>query len=232
MTNEEAPPVALVHGWGGSPNQAWPGTEGGVTARLHEAGRTTITPALPGHSPIPGTANPEAYSDLERQFQRTLPSGPLDGVGFSLGGKVLLRLAAQPRSRFRRLVIIGVGANVFVGESGSAAAATLESGVTASTPPALGAVVNAAIESGNDPSTMAAVIQRPSAPMNADELASIDCPVLLIAGADDLIGTDAEALASSLQNSQMVKLPGRDHLALLSAPELPDLITDFLTDRP
>ena len=34
-------------------------------------------------------------------------------VGFSLGAQLLLRLAAREPKRFRRLVVIGAGANVF-----------------------------------------------------------------------------------------------------------------------
>ena len=66
-----------------------------------------------GHGAAARPHDPAAYADLESSVAVVLPDTPVDAIGFSLGAQLLLRIAAADPSRFRRLVVIGAGENVF-----------------------------------------------------------------------------------------------------------------------
>ena len=105
-------PVLLVHGWGSSFERTWVAT--GVSALLEDAGRTVIGVDLLGHGAAPKPHDPEAYRDLTGRLVEALPAaGPADAVGFSLGAITLLELACRQPELFGRLVLAGIGANVF-----------------------------------------------------------------------------------------------------------------------
>ena len=101
----------LVHGWGGSFTTTW--ERSGFTALLADAGRQVIGVDLLGHGAAPKPHDPEAYADLTERVFDQMPQGPVDAVGFSLGALTLLRAAIAQPHRFRRVVLAGIGHNVF-----------------------------------------------------------------------------------------------------------------------
>src|SRR5690348_13381526 len=103
--------VVLVHGWGGSFDSTW--RRSGFTELLADAGRDVIGVDLLGHGTAPKPHDPAAYEDLTVRVADALPDEPVDAVGFSLGAMTLLRMAIADSSRFRRLVLAGVGNNLF-----------------------------------------------------------------------------------------------------------------------
>ena len=111
MTSQLAPPVVLVHGWGGSFESTW--QRSGFTALLEDAGLQVIGVDLLGHGTAPKPHDPEAYADLTERLLDALPDQPVDAIGFSLGAMTLLRLAIAQPHRFNRIVLAGVGANLF-----------------------------------------------------------------------------------------------------------------------
>ena len=118
-------PVVLVHGWGGSFASTW--ERSGFTALLADAGRDVIGVDLLGHGTAPKPHEPAAYADLTARIVDALPDGPVDAVGFSLGALTLLRTAIAAPERFQRLVLAGIGRNVF--ERDDAATARILAGV-------------------------------------------------------------------------------------------------------
>ena len=105
-------PVLLVHGWGGSFVTTW--QQSGFTALLADAGRSVIGVDLLGHGTAPKPHDSDAYADLtERVFEAMPADGAVDAVGFSLGAMTLLRAATAAPHRFGRLVLAGIGRNVF-----------------------------------------------------------------------------------------------------------------------
>ena len=58
-----------------------------------------------------------------------LPDEPVDAIGFSLGADYSCALAAAEPDRFRRLVVIGVGANLFRTDGAERLASAFEAGV-------------------------------------------------------------------------------------------------------
>ena len=162
-----------------------------------------------GHGAAARPHDPEAYANLESSVAGVLPDTPVDAIGFSLGAQLLLRIAAADPSRFRRLVVIGAGENVFHTDGATALAAAFENGVSSDD---VGARVftSLAAEAGNDPLAIAACLRRPVTPLTASELAKVQCPVLVILGDKDFAGP-AEPLVDALPDARLVTLRGIDH---------------------
>ena len=105
------PPVVLVHGWGGSFQTTW--RQSGFTELLADAGREVIGVDLLGHGEAPKPHDPAEYADMTTRITDALPDGPVDIVGFSLGAITTLRLATRRPELFQRIVLSGIGRNVF-----------------------------------------------------------------------------------------------------------------------
>ncbi len=223
-----AAPVVLVHGWGGSARLTWDGSP--LEHRLTGAGREVLGIDLPGHGPAGGSPDPDDYACIAAQLSERLPDGPgLDAVGFSLGGKLLLQIAASEPARFRRLVVAGVGGNLFRREDGDALASALVGGVPPDELPSpVGEVAREAIASGNDCAAMAAVIRRPFRPVARADLASIRAVVLLVVGDRDVVAQDVAALVAAVPGAQLVRVPGLDHVGTPRSDELADAAQQFL----
>jgi pimeloyl-ACP methyl ester carboxylesterase len=200
-------PVVLVHGLGSSFEHGWRAP--GWIDLLDDAGRPVIGVDILGHGRAPAPHDPAAYGDLEAHVAAALPAQPVDAIGFSLGAQLILRLAAQDPHRFRRLVVIGAGANLFRADDTEALAAAFEHGVDDANIAAR-VFVSLAAEAGNDPLAMAACLRRPQRPFAAEELAAVTCPVLVILGDKDFAGP-ADPLLAALPDARLVTLRGIDH---------------------
>lgn len=205
----QAPPVLLVHGFASSFHRNW--REPGWVDLLEEGGRPVIAVDLLGHGDAPKPTDPEAYADLESGVEAVLPDGPVDGVGFSLGARVLLTLAARTPGRFGRIVVGGVGDNLFRADTTDAVARAMEGGPLPDHPEAQ-AFARFAQTSGNDPKALAAVLRRPAPPVTKEMLAAVTCPVLVVLGDRDFAGP-ADPLMEALPNAELKILKGVDHLA-------------------
>jgi pimeloyl-ACP methyl ester carboxylesterase len=205
----ESPPVVLVHGFASSFARNW--REPGWVDLLEEGGRSVIGVDLLGHGEAPKPHDPAAYADLEAGVEAALPEGPVDGLGFSLGAITLLRLALRSPGRFGKLVIGGVGENVFRNDPTEPVAQAIEGGPLPDLPVAQ-AFARFAANPGNDPKALAACLRRPVAPITPDLLAAITCPVLVVLGDRDFAGPP-DPLVEALPNAKLVTLKGVDHLA-------------------
>src|SRR4051812_15928510 len=126
-TSDQGPPIVLLHGFAASFDRTW--RDNGWVDLLEDMGRQTVPVDLLGHGDAPKPHDPSAYADLEGDVARRLPDGPLDGVGFSLGARVLLGVAAAAPGRFRRLVVAGVGENLFRQDDSQGIARAVAGGV-------------------------------------------------------------------------------------------------------
>ena len=104
-------PVVLLHGFATSSARTW--GDNGWLDLLGDVGREPLAIDLLGHGTADKPHDPEAYAAMEQLVLDQLPDEPVDGIGFSLGARVLLTLACDHPERFGRLVLTGVGANLF-----------------------------------------------------------------------------------------------------------------------
>lgn len=225
-----APPVVMVHGWGGSFDSTW--QRSGVAELLRDAGREVIGIDLLGHGTAPRPHDPEAYADLTARIRECLPAGPVDAIGFSLGAMTLLRTACTEPSRFRRLVLAGIGRNVLDPDDGSGEriAAAVE-GRAADDDTTAQAFAHYAHQPGNDPVALAAIMRRPRTPLTTADLAGATCPTLVVIGDKDFAGP-GDPLAAALPDARLVTLRNVDHFATPEAFGFIDAALEFLDAIP
>ena len=221
-------PVLLLHGFTTSAERTW--REPGWIDLLTEAGREVIAPDLLGHGEAPKPHDPAEYAKVEELIEASLPEGPIDGVGYSAGARVLLVLAAAEPQRFGRLVVGGIGGRMFTPREGNPILDALE-GRADSEDMVASHFKTMAESDGNDPEAMAAFISREQPPLGRDELARITCPTLVIIGDKDFAGP-GEPLAEALPNGELLTLPGVDHFGLPKAFAFLEKGLDFLGAAP
>lgn len=222
--------VALVHGWGGSGEATW--LRAGWADALAEAGFEPVAIDLPGHGPGGGSHDPVDYADMATDLAAMLPAGLWGAIGFSLGTKLLLELELRSPGANGRLVLGGIGDNVFAPErAGPAIVAAL----TGATPPddqapAVRALVDYSRLGGSDPLCLAAVLQRPANPViTAARLAGSGAPILLVNSRDDQIAMPDTALRAALPAADYLELAGTGHIGLTAASDFRRAAVGFLT---
>ncbi len=214
MTPDAAgPPVVLVHGFASSGVRTW--GESGWLDLLADAGRQVVAIDLLGHGGSDKPHDPQAYAQLEELALAEFPDEAVDAIGFSLGARTLLVLAAAHPERFHRLVLAGAGANLLRSDQSSAELADHIERAEELAPdasPVAQYFRAQAREPGSDPIALAACMRRTAPPITPELLARITCPVLVVIGDRDFAGP-GEPLAELLADARVVTLRGVDHFA-------------------
>lgn len=222
------PPVVLVHGFASSFAREW--VQPGWVALLEDMGREVIGVDMLGHGDAPKPHDPAAYAALEDSVADALPDGvAVDGIGFSMGARVLLTLASRAPSRFRRIVVGGVGGRVLqpgVERQGLAIVAGVEGRETDD--PLAQAFGRFARTPGNDPDALLACLRRDYVELTKDDLAKITAPVLVVAGDRDPLAGDPAELAAAVPEGTSKLLRHVDHLATASDFGFIDAALSFL----
>lgn len=205
-------PVLLVHGFASCFERNW--REPGWVDVLEEEGRTVIGVDLLGHGTSPKPTEPSAYADLHSAVDEVaVARSPLDAVGFSLGGQLLLRVASRRPASFRRLVVGGVGDSALRPSDPEALARAVETGSPGDADhEAAGAFARFARSPENEPAALAACLRRPTSPLSLAELSMVTCPVLVVLGDRDFAGPATE-LVAGLPDARLFSLPGADHFS-------------------
>lgn len=226
------PPVLLVHGFASSFERNW--REPGWVDLLSDAGREVIGLDLLGHGSADKPHDPEAYANLEDDVAAALPADEtvkVDAIGFSMGAMLLLKVAARHPDRFNRIIVGGVGRNVFGGGGGEGIARAVEGGVTDESSGTARVFAQFAQGSDNDPKALAACMRRKSTPITREDLARISCPVLVVLGDQDFAGP-GDPLVEALPDAKLVTLAGVDHFATPREFKFIDASLEFLGAMP
>lgn len=206
------PPVALLHGFATTFDSTW--RHNGWVDLLHEAGREVVEIDLLGHGRAPKPHEPEAYAELEQRVLDELPADPVDIIGFSMGARTTLICAAMAPERFRKIVVAGVGANLFA--HGSDRGTRIRDAVLGNADPEDREAYyfsQLASADGMDRQALAACISRTGGPkFSAELLAPVTHPVLVCLGDRDFAGP-ADPLLDALPNATLKVLRGVDHFA-------------------
>lgn len=217
-------PVALVHGFATSSARTW--GDNGWLDLLADSGRATIPIDLLGHGTAAKPHDPAAYDDMEALVAAQLPDEPVDGIGFSLGARVLLTLASETPERFGRLVLTGVGANLLRTDGSDLVLRAIE-GNGDPTNPVVQYFAGLAQQPGVDRSALAACLRSARPTLTPERLARVDLPVLVVIGDKDFAGP-GEPLVEALPNAELVTLRNVDHFATPKDFGAIDATLDFL----
>jgi pimeloyl-ACP methyl ester carboxylesterase len=200
--------IVLLHGFASTFDHNW--RETGWVDILGDFECVVPDIDLPGHGTSVRSDDPQAYAAVDEDVASLLPS-PTCAVGFSAGAEILLRVAIAHPGSFERLALLGVGDSIFETSDSTSVVDALEADVE---PEDVQARLfrRLAQSTGNDPRTLAAFLRRPRAPFREEDLSSIDCPVLVVLGDRDFVGT-ADRLVAALPTATFVSVPGVDHFA-------------------
>jgi pimeloyl-ACP methyl ester carboxylesterase len=210
MADVTGDPVLLVHGFASSFHLNW--EEPGLSYLLQDAGREVIGVDLLGHGEAPKPHDPAEYGDLGARVVDVLPpDGQVDAIGFSMGARTLIDVVSAHPDRFGRVVLAGVGDNLFADGDGEAIAHAIETGDGG--PGGVAALfVSFSQGSGNDPKALAACMRRMHMKVTEDQLARMTMPVLVVLGDKDFVGK-GERLTELLPNATLKYLRNVEHFA-------------------
>jgi pimeloyl-ACP methyl ester carboxylesterase len=230
----EGRPIVLLHGFTGSGSQF---LEHGLAAALAGHGYRVIVPDLRGHGDSPRPHDPAAYppdvlADDGLALIDFLELRDYDLGGYSLGGRIVLRMLARG-ARPARAIIGGQGLDALGGPTTRTGGYRRMPTAIASgdrfepgSPGALSADWLA--KAGADPQALLHVLDTFVATPDT-ALAEITTPTLVVAGEQD--ERQAAELAAVLPEGRYVQVPG-DHASALLSPELGAAILAFLAQAP
>lgn len=222
-----APPVVLVPGFATSAARTW-GDNGWVDL-LADMGRTAVPLDVLGSGSAEKPHDPADYAEFEQHLLDRFPDEPVDAIGFSLGARTLLTLAALHPERFNSLIVAGVGRNLFQRDATGESIAAAIDGTGDSDDPIVRYFVQLADASDQDPLALAAFMRRTGGTaITADLLHSISCPVLVVLGDKDFAGP-ADPLMEALPNARLVTLRNVDHFATPKDFGFIDAALEFLS---
>lgn len=230
MSTAQEPTIALVHGLATSGARTW--GETGWLDLLADAGRSTAVVDLPGHGIAADAFDPDTFVSLEQWVLDQLPPEPVDAIGFSLGARTLLGCAATDPGRFNRLVVAGVGRNLFHAdpERGKRIGAAIAGDDTSDDPEA-GYFDKLANAPDINREALIGIMSTPFPPINAERLGAITCPVLVVIGDNDFAGP-ADELVAALGDATLVTLRNTDHFATPKNFDFIDAGLNFLGAAP
>jgi pimeloyl-ACP methyl ester carboxylesterase len=203
------PPVLLVHGFATSADRTW--RDNGWIDLLRDGGRDVLAVDLLGHGNADKPHDPAAYARLEELVAEQLPGEPVDAIGFSMGARLILTLAADDPSRFNRIVTSGVGANLFAGERSELIADAIAGRADPENPVAQ-YFAGLASQPAQDREALSACMRSPRPPLDDGRLSKVTVPVLVVLGDRDFAGPP-DPLVEALPDAELVVLRGVDHFA-------------------
>lgn len=224
-------PLVLIHGYMSSATVM---AQGGFAERIAGRGYRVILPDLRGHgdSAKPHEAAaypPDALADDGLALIEYLGLTGYDLGGYSLGGRIVIRLLARGATP-GRAIVGGQGLEAIIHTVGRGGHfrrvltnfGTFEPGTSER------ATEDWVTSSGGDPVALVHVLDT-FADTTMEELARITIPVLVLTGADDGHNDTAAALASALPNGRYVMLPG-NHFTAAIGSEFDAAVGSFLAE--
>jgi pimeloyl-ACP methyl ester carboxylesterase len=231
---EDGTPIVLVHGYASSYRLNWVGSRWQET--LVESGHLVIGMDCRGHGQSQKPHEPEAYErgvmmeDLRRLLDH-LGVARADLLGYSMGSWIGLRLMVDHGDRVDRAVLGGIGRGSGFG-SAEAVARRMRGDTSVTDPVALSFHAFASANPENDLEALAACMEARQTRIPDEQLAGIGNPVLIVVGELDDIAAGATEMAGRIPNSELVLLPGRNHMNAVPARQFKQAALAFLQGRP
>ncbi len=209
-------PVLLIHGFASNVSTNWVDTQWVKT--LTDTGYRVIAYDNRGHGRSAKLYDLDQYGApiMAEDARRLLDHLGIERahvIGYSMGARIAAFLGMTHPSRVRSLAFGGLGLNMVRGVAGTgpiarALEATSIDDVKNDTARTFRAFAE---QTKSDLKALAACIRSARAPITAEALGALRCPVLVVVGEKDVIGGSAAELAALIPGAQGVELPGRDH---------------------
>jgi pimeloyl-ACP methyl ester carboxylesterase len=230
----EGDPVILVHGFASTKDVNW--VYPTWVSHLRQAGRRVIALDHRGHGESTKLYDVEDYhigtmaGDVLALMDH-LGIARSDLMGYSLGGRITALLARYHASRVRRAILGGIGIGLISGGGpGENVARALEAPSLDSVTDKMGRTFRAfADQTRSDRRALAACLRGSRRLMMKDEAAAIDVPVLIAVGTKDDIAGSAHELAAIIPGSEVLDIPGRDHMRAVGDKVYKDGVLAYLS---
>jgi len=234
----EGEPIVLVHGFASNKEVNW--VFPGWVSTLRRAGRRVIALDNRGHGASTKLYEPAAYhsalmADDVRALLDHLGLPRADVMGYSMGARNTAFLAMANAGRMRSGILGGVGIRLVggVGLSPDTIAQGLEA-------PSLADVVDPtahqfrsfAEQTKSDLRALAACIRGSRQPLEREQLAHFDVPILVATGTKDTVAGSGEQLAALIPGAQSLPIPDREHMLAVGDKVFKAGVLEFLVARP
>jgi pimeloyl-ACP methyl ester carboxylesterase len=233
----EGEPVILVHGFASSKNVNW--VYPTWVSELKKHNRRVIALDNRGHGDSSKLYDPEDYhigimaGDV-RALMDHLGLDRVDMMGYSLGSRITGYLAQSQPQRIRSAIFGGLGIGMIKGGGpGENVAKALEADSLDDVTDPVGRTFRAfADQTRSDRRALAACLRGSRRLMTRDEVASISVPTLIAVGTTDDIAGSAHELGDVIAGSEVLDIPGRDHMRAVGDRVYKAGVLDFLSRRP
>ncbi len=232
----EGDPILLVHGFASSKNVNW--VYPGWMSELRRLGRRVIALDNRGHGESAKLYDPAQYeiaimaSDVFALMDH-LDIARADIMGYSLGARMTSVLALDQPGRVRSAILGGIGIGMITGGGpGENVAAALEAASLDDVTDPVGRTFRAfADQTRSDRRALAACLRGSRRLMTREEAAAIAVPTLIAVGTTDEIAGSAHALGEIIPGSEVLDIPGRDHMRAVGDKVYKAGVADFLSRR-
>ena len=229
--------IVLVHGFASNRHEGWRRT--GWYGAFGRRGVRCVALDLRGHGESQKPHDPALYGqgalagDVMGLIDH-LGLGRVDLFGFSMGARVALAAASAAPERFSNLILGGVGERLLDDDAPPTGAADAMAQAMLAEDPAqiedllLRSFRHFAEEQGEDRAALAAASRARNRSVSPKALGAVSMPVLVVAGQQDDLAGDPEALARAFPEAYGVSIPGCDHFALVTHALAKAAVFDFL----
>jgi pimeloyl-ACP methyl ester carboxylesterase len=229
-------PILLIHGFASSIRDNWidPTWVGFLTGH----GFRVIAIDNRGHGESEKLYDPKGYgatlmAEDARRLLDHLGIARADVMGYSMGARISAFLALAHPERVRSAVFAGLAGNMVrplagTGPIAHALEADSIDDVTNATARTFRAFAD---KTCSDRRALAACIRGAREPLTRETVARLACPVLVVAGGDDVIAGPADDLAKLIPGAQALTVPRRDHMRTVGDRAYMQGVLDFLGRR-
>jgi pimeloyl-ACP methyl ester carboxylesterase len=227
-------PILLIHGFASNSRVNWEAT--GWVKTLLGAGYRVITFDHRGHGESEKLYDPAQYSAPIMADDAARSLAHLDikqsaVMGYSMGARVTAFLTLQHPELVSHAVLAGLAERMITGLPGSEAIAEAMEAPSPSavTDPGARAFRTFAEQTKSDKRALAACIRSSRVKIKPEALATITCPVLVVAGEVDDVAGKVQPLVDLIPHARGVTLPGRNHMNAVGDKGYKDAVLAFLS---
>lgn len=229
------PPVLLIHGFASNLETNWVST--GWVRDLLAAGYRVIAFDNRGHGQSQklyglGDYGAPMMADDARRLLDHLGVKRAHVMGYSMGARIAAFLAVNYPERVASLVFGGMGLSMVRGMAGTGPVAhALEAAHIDDVKNPTARTFRAfAEQTKSDLKALAACIRSGRAPITAEALSTISCPVLVAAGTEDVISGSVQGLADLITGAVAFEIPGREHMKAVGDRAFKTEVMRFLSE--